>query len=287
MLSNISGVRWLKPLLVVLISYGIYKYRNSLIEAVIYATSLRLVLLYGLIFALISLMASGLRAKHIINKVGGFMSNVEAFEFSTVSASAVFSLVRVGTGIPLYYLKKTGVLLSHTVTYYVVDRFFSTMSILVLGALVLGDFRWISTALLVIAAIGTVIGLKYTHKLPDFWPFGMIKDFSGDIKKLVNIRSALWLSFLAFMNFAADSLAITSLSGAGISVSLTAAVLGMAAMLVSPTPAGIGIYEPIVAGHLISLGIATNAAVGAVLVYRLFVLWLPALLGVQTLHRKL
>ncbi|TRO62009.1 hypothetical protein E2P64_00560 [Candidatus Bathyarchaeota archaeon] len=287
MLSNIPTVRWLKLLLVVLISYGIFKYRDSLVDAAGYASSLRIELLLAAAFAFLSLMASSLRAKHIINEVGGLISTKESFELSAVSASSIFSLVRVGSGIPLYYLKKTGTLLSHTVVYYIADRFFNIMSFLALGVVVLGKFSWVSGLLLAAGVMVTLVGLTYTRLLPDFWPFGMIKDFIEDIRKLVTWRTAVWLSFLSLSNLMIDSFAISLLSGAGLNAVLAATVLGTAAMLVSPTPAGIGIYEPVVSTQLVSAGVVGGAAIGSVLTYRLFALWVPALVGLYVLHRKL
>jgi uncharacterized membrane protein YbhN (UPF0104 family) len=287
MLSNIMAVRWLKLLLVVLIFFGIYKYRVSLVDATAYASSLRVELVYAAIFVGVSLLASGLRGKHIINKLGGFMSIGDAFKLACVSASSVFSVIRAGSGISLYYLKRKGFLLSHVVTYYLGDRFFSTVVFLALGALVLGEFSWILALVLFAAMAATIVGIKFTSRLPNFWVFGMIKDFSEDLKKLTNPGSAVWLSFLALLNVVMDALAISVLTGSSLNTSVVAVVIGMMLILVSPTPAGLGLYEPAVSAHLIAQGVASSAAIGGVLAFRLLSLWVPSFVGLYVLHKEL
>ena len=244
-------------------------------------------LLYAAAFIAVGLFASALRGKFIINRLGGFMSTWEGVKLTFVNASSVFSLIRVGVGISLYYLKKTGHLLSHVITFYVADRFAHSFVFIILALLLLGEFSWFSVLGLFAVALGAFALVKFSHRLPDFWILKMIKDYSENLKKLFTPVSVLWLIVLSIVNFAMESLAFSALTGTSLQNSLTASVVGVATMLVSPTPGGLGLYEAAVSAHFVSLGIPSNIAIGSVLAFRLFSIWMPALLGLIVLHREL
>jgi uncharacterized protein (TIRG00374 family) len=59
---------------------------------------------------------------------------------------------------------------------------------------------------------------------------------------------------------------------------------GEALASASPTPGNLGAMEAILVANLTTMGVQTNPAVAAVLVYRLFGFWLPIIPGLLALR---
>jgi uncharacterized protein (TIRG00374 family) len=60
---------------------------------------------------------------------------------------------------------------------------------------------------------------------------------------------------------------------------MAASLVAGVAVVVAPTPDGVGLVEPVLALGLIAAGVDAAPAVAAVLIWRLVALWVPMLPG--------
>jgi len=291
MFSNTSGVRWLKLPLAVLIFYGIYKMRENLAEvvlgAVVYSINLGIGSLYVLAFALLALLLVVIRIKYLLSLLGSKINLKEIIKAYAISITALFSMVKFSDGVRPYYLSKKGVPLTYALTTHVAERFFDLLLILLLGAILLGEYSKFAMAVLLVLSLVVLILVKFTHIIPDIKFIRLLKDFGEDLANIVTPRTLFWIIFLSIGSMALSTTSIKFGTGASWLISLKAFVLGCIILATTPTPAGLGFYEVAIPAYLVSLGIPSDAALGGILVYRLFQLWLPASLGLLFLHREL
>lgn len=287
MLSNRWAVRWLKLLLVVLIAFGVFRFREALLEALAYASTLRgeLVLVAALASAL--LLANGLRIKKLLTGLGGFIRLRDALKAHLASIASIFSMVKMSSSVMVYYLEKKGVLLSQAAAVFAGSLAFGSLTVLVASSLVLGRFGWLSLAGIAGVAGGVWFLERFGHLLPDVWVLRVMRDFSAELRKLATARAFAWMLLPPLVNMTAGTLSLAVLTGAGLVTSLEANLIGLLIMGAAPVPAGIGVYEPLVARHLAASGVPMDVALGGVLTHRLFFLWAPALLGLFFLHTEI
>jgi hypothetical protein len=285
MLSNCIAVRWLKLLLVVLISYGIWKYRATLAAGLAYAASLRLGLAVAALLAAVGVLSAALRIKYAAGRLGAFLDTRGALEAFLVTTSSVFSLVKMSSSVGIYYLTKKGLPLSQAATIYVAERFFAVLVFFSLGVLFFGQFSWVSLAGLACAVAAFVVVTRYPHVLPDFRLLDPVKDFSQELVKLTSPAATVMMVVPELINILVATAALSYLAGAPPTVALDATLVGVLLIIGAPVPAGVGLYEPAVAARLVAGGVPQAVAIGSVLTYRLFNLWLPAVAGLWSLHR--
>lgn len=291
MFSNTSGVRWLKLPLAVLIFYGIYKMREKLAEvvlgAIIYSISLSNTSLYVLAFSFLAIWFSVIRIMYILGLLGGKIRLWDIFKAYAISLTTVFSMVKFSDSVRAYYISKKGVPLTYALTTYVAERFFDLTILLPLGAILLGEYSKFAVVGLTVLSLVILIFVKFTHKIPDIRFLRFFKDFGNDLENIITPNTLLWIVLLSLGSMAMNTTAIKFATGVGWFIALRAFVLGCIVLATSPTPAGIGFYEVAVPAYLVSLGVPSAAALGGILVYRLFQLWLPSILGMLFLHREL
>ena len=283
---NLFHVQWLKLILGVLIPFGIYRYREILIESFYYATQMKLSILFTFLFVLISISLVSIRLKYLIKKQGGLIKFWTAFKCYFISLSPIFSMIRFSDSIKIYYLKKKGILLSQAMTAYLSELIIGIFVTGVMLAVFLGQytpFLFIALSLVIISAL---LLIKFSHKLPNFRILNIIRDFSEDLKKIIKVKIIFTLLLISFTQFVFDVFALSTATGASLAQSLIAVLIGIGVITAAPTIAGIGFYETAVPAFLISIGISSEAAVGGVFVYRFFTLWLPALIGNFLLHKE-
>ncbi len=276
-------MRWFKLLLVVLIAFGIYSFRDYLIEGLHYTTTLGPKLLPATALVGLSMFSYILRMSFIVRKSGGDISIKDCIKAVMVSFTAVLSIVKVGVGIVVYYLTRKGLLLSQAVTYYIWDRASHVVATTVIGIFVLGSWNVIGGlsglgAIMALAIVGLILGKVKLEALEDFQP---------TLKRLVGVKTVFWLLLLSTINIVVDSGALALLTGAGWKSAMAGVLVGNMMIWASPVPGGLGLYEAAVPLALIAGGVERAAAIGGVLAYRLLSLWVPALLGVAILHREL
>ena len=280
-------VRWLKIPLVLLILYGIYQYRALLLESMFYATSINLNLIYALFFISMAVLTMIFRLKYVLGKLGTSVKNITLFEYLLVANSSIFSLIKMSSTVSVYYLVRQGVFLSHAMTGFVVERFFDLSLHLLVSALFIGSFSPIALSALVI-----FVGLAFvfTKKFDWFLKWKLVSklsDFRAELNKVVNLRVGLVLVLLSLISFLFQSFAIRSLIGTSLFLSMSVIALGGVVVGASPTPIGLGVYEVAVPSFLISQGVGPEVAIGGILTYRFLTVWLPAIMGLFVVNKRL
>ncbi len=280
-------VQWLKLILGVLIPFGIYRYREILVESFYYAIQLNLSILLTFLFILLSVIVGTFRLKYLIKKQGGLINFWTVFKCYFISLSPVFSMIRFSDSIKIYYLKKKGIILSQAMTAYVGEIVISLFVTGIMFALFLGQYNIFLFIALCILLLLTFLFVKFSHKIPNIKFLNILKDFSENLKSLLNVRSIFFLLIISFIQFFSSAAALSVATGSSFVNGLKALIMGIGIMTTTPTIAGIGFYEVAVPAYLISLGVNQTAAVGGVFVFRFFNLWLPAIIGNFLIHKEL
>ena len=291
MFSNSPSVRWLKLPLAVLIFYGIYKMRENLAEiilgALIYSVNLGPTSLYVLAFSSLAILVSIIRMSYILDLLGSKIKLWDLFKAYAISLTAIFSMIKFSDSVRAYYISKKGAPLTYALTTYVAERLFDVSILLPLGAVLLGEYSKFALAGLAALSLAILVFVKFTHKIPDIRFFKFFKDFGEDLANIMNPSTLFWVFAMSFGSMALNAAAIKFATGAGWLISFKALILGCIILTTVPTPAGIGFYEVAVPAYLVSMGVSSAAALGGILVHRLFLLWLPAGIGFLFLHREL
>lgn len=275
----------------ILIFYGIYRIRDSFLGIVAGAVghalglgSLSLVVLALTTAVLVSL---SLRIKYILHLLGSRIGLWDILKAYAISLTAIFSMVKFSDSVRAYYFSRKGVPLTYGLTSYVGERFFDILFLLPLGAVLLGEYSTQALTGLAIFSVFVLLLIRFTHRIPNIRFIRFFRDFGEDLRNMITPVSLFWLTAVTLVIFGMNTAAIAVATGTGPVAALKAFVLGCLVLGTSPTPAGIGVYEIVVPAYLTSLGVQSSAALGGILVYRFFILWLPSFIGIGFLHREL
>ncbi|MBR9681016.1 MAG: hypothetical protein GOU98_04310 [Candidatus Altiarchaeota archaeon] len=228
-----------------------------------------------------------LRLKYVLKELGTSVKNITLFEYVLVANSSIFSLIKMSSTISVYYLVKRGVFLSHAMTGFVIERFFDLGLHLLVSVFFIGSF---SPVLLSALIIFTGMGILFTKKFEWFTKWKIIRklsDFRGELNKIVNFKVGFVLIVLSILSLLFQSLAIRSLVGISLFLSISVVALGGIVIGASPTPFGLGVYEISIPSFLISQGVSAEVAIGGILTYRFLTVWMPAILGLFVVNKRL
>jgi len=199
-------------------------------------------------------------------------------------SSCLFS-IKFGDAVKIYLLKKKGLRISHGILVYSLERFLDASLFLIFSIIFLGR-RLDVILLLGLLALGLLILEKRKRIYPILRRWERFRKVEEVVEIMVSGANEFKdMGFLVMV--AGSSLLVTVVQAAAFGLlahiplflSLEAiVVIGSGAAIASPTPAGIGVWEVAVSGF-ISKSIALEKALAAVLVYRLFFLWIPCFLG--------
>ena len=256
-------------------------------ESFYYAMHLKLSILLTILFILLSIILVCFRLKYLINKQGGLIKFWDVFKCHFISLSPIFSMIRFSDSLKIYYLKKKGIILSQAMTTYVSEIVIGLFVTGIMFAIFLGQYNIFLFIALCVLLFLSFLFVKFSHKLPNMKFFNILKDFSENLKTLLNIQSILFLLMISFIQFFSSATALSIATNSGFVNGLKALIFGIGIITISPTIAGIGFYEVAVPAFLVGLGVNQTAAVGGVFVFRFFNLWLPAIIGNFLIHKEL
>lgn len=283
-------MQWLKAVLGVLIALGIYRYRETFVQSLLYASKLNLTIALAMMCVIISQFCTALRLRVMIGKRNKEIRFWDVFKANLVSAATAFSMVKFSDGLKVYFLKKKGAGVSDAMTGYVGERVCDVLFAAVILTLFLGTEAWMGAVLVGLALIFLFVvsrQLKSLAKIRFLKFLEKISDFSAQLKGLMKPRTFVPILLLTSANFFFSSVAIGLATGSGLGLGVMAFAVGMGLLAASPIPGGIGLYEAGVSAYLVAQGVAVEAALGGILVYRFFSFWLPSILGGLIIAREL
>ena len=140
-----------------------------------------------------------------------------------------------------------------------------------------GWLAWLAVGALVVVGLGTATR-RYRNRVirPDRAALSSLR--SAD--PVLMAPSAVAALALALVNGAVVLALVSAFGGSGSWVGIMAAsLLAGVAVVVAPTPDGVGLVEPVLALGLIAAGVDAGPAVAVVLMWRLLGFWVPMLPG--------
>ena len=277
----------LKLVLGVLIVFGIATYRTLLMQSLQYALTLNLNALLCILFILISIIINSFRFRYLIKIQGGLIKFRDVFVSYFLSFSTVFSLVKLADSVKIVYLKKKGLLLSQATTAYIAERIANVFVTSILIGLILGQYNFWLLIGAGLSILLIIIFINFSHMLPKIRFVNMVRDFGSELKKLMKFKSIIIIVLFTLFEFLSSALAIGFATHTNFGLSIKTTVMGMATVIATPTPGGIGFYETVIPTFLTQQGVVVETAVGGILTYRFFSLWLPALIGLILLQKTL
>jgi len=198
--------------------------------------------------------------------------------------AAIPSFFKFSDGLRLVYLKGEGVNMPDAVSVMGMERLTDIVMTSVMLLLVMGRSTG-ALGVLGLVALG-LVGLKtrsfWFEKLNRFEKVKRVEEaVEATLQSLKRLgRPEIMLGALGFTlgMYVFQLMALAAAVGTGPLQVLGGYLVGWLTITLAPTPAGIGFYEATVSATL--AGVAGAAAgLGAVLVFRFVVLWLPVVLG--------
>lgn len=218
-----------------------------------------------------------------------------------VAGSFVNRVTPVGIGgmaVNVRYLQRSGVDSASSVAAVGLTRLIGVLVHLSMTAVfvvwagsktTVADLPGSTTILLILVAaaalVGLVVVLRPLRRLLRTVVLPAVKTAAGSLREALNDPARLGLSAVgsALLNLASIAALAASLRAFDVTISLAAVgavyLAGTAIASAAPTPGGVGAVEAALIAGLTVVGVPTEHAVPAVLVYRLATFWLPVLPG--------